>query len=241
MYEFFSNINHLLSEPFLNVFYQVESFPLIAAFVLGLVGALAPCQFTGNLGAITLYGNRSIQDQIAWKEAFFFTLGKITVFSVLGVLVWVLGSEFQQSLTLYFPWVRKLIGPMLILIGFFMIGWLTIRWNFNILKPPERKKGSLGAFLMGVSFSLGFCPTMFILFFVTLIPMVVSTSYGVVLPGIFAIGTSLPLLLALLVIWYFDLSGKVIKKKGRKVGHYVQRIAGLIMIVLGTVDTITYW
>ncbi len=124
-----------------------------------------------------------------------------------------------------------------------MIGLFTMRWTLTNVKMPERlfKKGNLGAFLMGVSFSLGFCPTMFVLFFVTLMPMVVSTSYGVLLPSIFAIGTTLPLLLALLFIWYFNLGGKVMQKQGRQIGYYVQRIAGWIMIILGVLDTITYW
>ncbi len=45
MYDLLSKISYFLSKPFFNVFYSVESIPLIAAFVLGLVGALAPCQF----------------------------------------------------------------------------------------------------------------------------------------------------------------------------------------------------
>jgi hypothetical protein len=38
---------------------------------------------------------------------------------------------------------------------------------------------------------------MFVLFFITLMPMSIAVSYGVVLPGVFALGTSLPLMLAL--------------------------------------------
>ncbi|MEC1743317.1 sulfite exporter TauE/SafE family protein [Schinkia azotoformans] len=94
---------------------------------------------------------------------------------------------------------------------------------------------------MGVGFSLGFCPTMFILFFVTLMPIVLSTSYGVILPSIFAIGTSLPLIIAIFLIWYFGISGYNMKNKGRKVGVIIQKISGLIMIVLGILDKITYW
>lgn len=87
---------------------------------------------------------------------------------------------------------------------------------------------------MGVSFTLGFCPTMFVLFFITLMSLAMSVSYGV----FFLV--SLPLLLAVLLIWYFELSGKFMKKKGRKIGLIVQR-AGIIIIILGAVDTITYW
>lgn len=219
-----------------------EGIPILAALFLGLVGAAAPCQFTGNLGAITIYGNRSLQNKIPWHEIIWFTLGKIVVFSSLGLSVWLLGREFQDLLPLFFPWIRKMVGPFLILIGVFMIGFFKMNWFITLGKIPERwKEGKLGAFFLGVGFSLGFCPTMFILFFVTLMPIVLSTSYGVILPSVFAIGTSLPLIIAIFLIWYFDINGTIMKKKGRKVGAMIQKAAGWMMIILGTLDTITYW
>jgi cytochrome c-type biogenesis protein len=242
MYEFFSQISNLLTQPFLNVARSFEGIPILFAFLLGIVGAMAPCQFTGNIGAITLYGNKSLQKEIAWADVLFFTLGKVFVFSGLGVLVWFLGREFQSEMTLYFPWFRKIIGPMFILVGIVMLGIITMKWTLKMLELPKKffEKGKLGSFLMGVSFSLGFCPTMFVLFFVTLMPIVLSTSYGVVLPSLFAIGTSLPLFIALFLISYYGASGAVLKK-GRKVGLSMQSIAGGIMVILGILDTITYW
>ena len=112
---------------------------------------------------------------------------------------------------------------------------------FRSIPDKLTEKGKIGAFFMGVSFTLGFCPTMFVLFFITLMPMAMSVSYGTVLPAVFAVGTSLPLIIAVFLIWYFELSGKVMKKKGRKLGLIVQRAAGIIIIVLGILDTITYW
>jgi len=243
MYEFFSQISYTLSQPFLTMVNGMEGIPLLFALLLGIIGAMAPCQFTGNLGAIMVYGNKSLQNRIAWTEILFFIIGKIIVFSLFGLIVWVLGSEVKSTLSLYFPWFRKIVGPILILIGLFMLGIFKIYKTFSFGSIPEKltKKGKLGAFLMGVSFTLGFCPTMFILFFVTLMPMSLSVSYGAVLPTIFALGTSLPLILAIFLIWYFGLSGKFMKKKGRKIGLIVQRTAGIIMIVLGVLDTITYW
>ncbi|WP_421379686.1 sulfite exporter TauE/SafE family protein [Bacillus salacetis] len=87
------------------------------AFILGIVGTLAPCQFTGNIGAITLYGNKSLQKGLAWSEVAFFTLGKILTFTAIGLLAWSLGNEFQQEITEFFPWMRKVIGPVLLLAG----------------------------------------------------------------------------------------------------------------------------
>ncbi|MCM3364426.1 urease accessory protein UreH domain-containing protein [Niallia sp. Sow4_A1] len=242
MYEFFSQISYVLSQPFYNLISSTEGIPILFALVLGLVGALTPCQFTGNLGAITLYGNKSIQKRMAWSEILFFILGKVVVFTTLGIIIWVLGNEVKSILALYFPWFRKIVGPILILIGLFMLGIIKFYKSITLGSIPERlmKSGKIGAFLMGVSFTLGFCPTMFVLFFITLMPMSLSVSYGIVLPGVFALGTSLPLILAAFFIWYFELSGKLMKK-GRKIGLIVQRFAGVIMLVLGIFDTITYW
>ncbi|EKN63499.1 sulfite exporter TauE/SafE family protein [Schinkia azotoformans] len=242
MYEIFSQISNLLSQPFMRLAYGFEGTPILAALFLGVVGAVAPCQFTGNLGAITIYGNRSLQNKIPWLHIIWFTMGKMVVFSSLGLLVWLLGREFQDLLPLFFPWIRKTVGPFLILIGLFMIGIIKMTWFITLGEVPERlKEGKLGAFFLGVGFSLGFCPTMFLLFFVTLMPIVFSASYGVILPSVFAIGTSLPLIIAIFLIWYFGISGSNMKKKGRKVGAIIQKVSGWIMIVLGTLDTITYW
>ena len=242
MYEFFNQISNIMMQPFLTLSNSFMSTPILFAFLLGIVGAMAPCQFTGNIGAITLYGNKSLQKELAWIEVFFFTLGKIAVFTGLGLLVWLFGNEFESRLTLYFPWFRKVVGPLFIIVGIFMLGMIKMKGTLTFLELPKRffKKGKMGSFLLGVSFSLGFCPTMFVLFFVTLMPVVLSTSYGVVLPSLFAIGTSLPLLIAIFLIWYYGASGAVMKK-GRKLGFYMQRGAGVILIILGVMDTITYW
>lgn len=93
---------------------------------------------------------------------------------------------------------------------------------------------------MGVSFTLAFCPTMFVLFILTLMPVVMTISYGLILPSIFGIGTSLPLLLVIFLIWYFGANGAILKKS-RKIGAITQKVAGLLLFVIGIFDTLTYW
>ncbi|WP_066385396.1 urease accessory protein UreH domain-containing protein [Neobacillus mesonae] len=242
MYNLFNKISTFMSEPFFTMANNLESWPLAFAFILGVVGALAPCQLTGNISAITLYGNSSIQKKIVWKDVFSFTLGKITAFSLLGVLVWLLGKGIEQQLTEYFPWMRKLMGPLLIIVGIYMLGLVKFTWTFNLFKGKKEYKHEnvFGSFMLGFSFSLAFCPTMFILFFVTLMPVVLSSSYGFILPSIFALGTALPVLLIIFLIWYFGASG-LLMKKGRRIGTIIQRTAGIVMILLGVFDTLTYW
>ena len=242
MYQFFNEISQFLSSPFFTLVNQTEQIPLLASFLLGLVGALTPCQLTGNLGAITYYGNRSLQSKSQWVDIGFFILGKITVFSLLGLAVWMIGQSFQDVLPSAFSLFRKLMGPLFIVIGLTLTGLLAMNWinKLTSLLPQWEGSGKTGSFLMGVSFSIAFCPTMFSLYFFTLMPIVLSSSYGAVLPSVFAIGTSIPVLIFAGIISYIGLDGALMKKS-RKLGTVVQKTAGYILIILGVLDTITYW
>ncbi|MFT9596461.1 sulfite exporter TauE/SafE family protein [Mesobacillus sp.] len=242
MYQLFTEISNFLSGPFFTLVNQSEQIPLLASFLLGLVGALAPCQLTGNLGAITYYGNRSLQTKSQWIEISFFILGKILVFTLLGLAVWMVGQSFQQILPGFFSWFRKLMGPLFILIGLSLIGVFAFNWinRFTSVLPQWTGSGKTGSFLMGVSFSIAFCPTMFSLFFFTLMPIVLNTSYGAILPSVFAIGTSIPLIIFAAIISYIGLNGSLMKK-GRKLGSVVQKLAGYTLIIVGIFDTVTYW
>lgn len=242
MYQFFSEISQFLSSPFFTLVNETEQIPLLVTFLLGLVGALAPCQLTGNLGAITYYGNRSLQTKSQWADIGFFILGKITVFSILGLAVWLIGQSFQEILPNLFSMFRKLTGPLFIMIGLTLIGVITLNWVNKLTSSLPRWDGSgkTGSFFMGVSFSLAFCPTMFSLYFFTLMPIVLSTSYGAVLPSVFAIGTSIPVIIFAGIISFLGMDGSMMKKS-RKFGMAVQKTAGFLLILIGILDTITYW
>jgi cytochrome c-type biogenesis protein len=242
MYQVLSEISQFLSSPFFNIVNGTKQYPLLAALILGLIGALAPCQLTGNMGAITLYGSRSITGKHQWVEISCFIIGKVVVFTGLGLAVWALGQGFQSILPEYFSLFRKLMGPLFIIIGFTLLGIFKLRWLLAWTEriPQWTGGGKMGSFLMGVSFSLAFCPTMFSLFFFSLIPLVLSSSYGAVLPSVFAVGTSVPVLVFAGIITYFGLDGAMMKKS-RKLGNRIQKAAAVFFIMLGIMDTITYW
>ncbi len=105
---------------------------------------------TPPLIKVSLYGNQSLQKGHAWKHILLFILGKIIAFTTLGLLVWFLGKEIQQILTLYFPWLRKIIGPLLILMGLMLAGIIKGRSFFSI--KFIRKQNEVGSFLLGFSF-----------------------------------------------------------------------------------------
>ncbi|GGC82856.1 cytochrome c biosynthesis protein [Thalassobacillus devorans] len=243
MYELLNWISRVVMEPVIQLSYSVQEWPLLYALMLGLVGAAAPCQLTSNIGAMTVYGTQSLRTKIPWRHIGMFLLGKIIVFSGLGFLFWWLGRDIFQELQAMFPWIRKAIGPLLVLIGVFLMGWIKFRKTITLFKVPDRLKSNpshWGSFFLGAGFTLAFCPTMFVLFFLTLMPIVVATSYGAIMPTIFGLGTSIPLLLFIGLIAYFGLSGNLLRK-GRHAGVIVQRVAGILLILVGILDTLTYW
>lgn len=242
MFDLFNQMSNTIIGPIMNLANGFKHLPLLFAFFLGLVGAVAPCQLTSNISAITIYGNKSLVDKVPWLHVWLFVLGKIVVYSLLGVIIWLLGKEVYGVLSEIMPVLRKAIGPLLIIIGLFMMELFSFKKKLPTFNLPIKmfKDNYLGSFLMGVSFTLAFCPTMFVLFILTLMPIVLITPYGVILPSVFGIGTSLPLLLVIFLIWYFGASGAILKS-GRKIGTYVQKVAGLFLILIGIFDTLTYW
>ncbi|PYF02641.1 urease accessory protein UreH domain-containing protein [Ureibacillus chungkukjangi] len=242
MYNFLSQISQVISQPISVYLNSYEHSPIVIALLLGLIGAFAPCQLTGNISAITLYGNRTIQVDKNWGEILTFISGKVLVYFSIGLLAWIFGQSLESKITEYFPIFRKAIGPLLILTGFVLLGIirLGILNKLSNYVPANIKTGKFGSFLLGASFAIAFCPTMFVLFFVWLMPTVVSTSYGIVLPVIFGIATSIPLMIILGLVWYFDVKS-LIMKKSMKLGRIIQKFAGGVLVIIGLFDLITYW
>src|SRR5207245_2721791 len=111
------------SEPFGNVAYSTN-IALLAALFFGFAGSVAPCQISANIGAITYFGNRQAQARLAWTELALYLLGKIVVFSLFGLLFWAFGKEISRGSIPFFVYARKFLGPLLIVMGLFLIGWL---------------------------------------------------------------------------------------------------------------------
>lgn len=57
MFDLFNQMSSMLIGPIMDMTYRFEQLPLLFAFFLGIVGAVAPCQLTSNVSAITIYGN----------------------------------------------------------------------------------------------------------------------------------------------------------------------------------------
>jgi cytochrome c-type biogenesis protein len=235
----------VFSGPLTNLYFSQQT-PFIGAILLGLIGAFAPCQISANAGAISFTTNRIAQGKEWVKDLIYFFSGKTIVYVILGLFAIWIGNQVGHWTIPMFQVVRKVVGPFFLITGLYLVGMIKIKGlvTERLLKYRgriEMLSGHKRSFLLGILLSLAFCPTMFLLFFSTLIPLSISTNgYGVTLPLLFSLGTFIPVLLFMGISFGFGFDGKLIKKS-KKLGRFIQKCSGFILIFLGINDIFLYW
>ncbi|MEX1002249.1 MAG: aromatic aminobenezylarsenical efflux permease ArsG family transporter [Crocinitomicaceae bacterium] len=221
----------------LNELAQNRETPLLAAFALGLLTAIAPCPLATNVTA-TAYIAKTITDKKkVLLSGLLYTLGRVFTYTLIGAVIYFGASKFQIA-KVFQGNGEKYIGFVLILIGLIMLD--VIKLNFikggNITEKLSEKfktKGLLGSFLLGALFALAFCPYSGALFFAMLIPMTLSASAGLALPVVFSFGTGLPVILFAFVIAFSMEKLGMYFKAITKVEKVMRFVAGLIFILTG--------
>lgn len=183
---------------FLQGILENSQYAALTAILLGLMTAISPCPLATNISAIGFI-SRDIENR---RRVFFnglvYTLGRAISYTGLAVIIYFGASKMNISM-LFQGWGEKLLGPVLILIGLFMLDVIKIKLSgFSQLteKIGESGKDSYwGTLLLGMVFALAFCPYSGVLYFVMLIPMTVASASGLYLPVLFAIATGLPVIL----------------------------------------------
>lgn len=248
-YVWLSSLARWLTFPLSNLANSIN-IPLVSALLFGLIGATAPCQLSGSVATLAFLSRDVADSRRVWVQTLAFVAGKVTVYLLLGGTIVLLGLQINQLSQTAIPVVvfaRRALGPLLIVVGLFMLGLLQSRLSFGsrlstwLEAKVGQRQGVLPAYLLGVTFSFTFCPTLFRLFFGLTIPLAIASTGGILFPGVFAIGTALPVLgLAGLLA-----SGAV--NMGQFVKHFkaadlwVQRLVGIVFILIGLNETLLYW
>ena len=174
--------------------------PILTAFLLGLLTAVSPCPLATNIAAVGYISKDLENRRRVFLNGLLYTLGRVATYTLLGaVLIAVLraGASVFAIQKAIGKWGEMLIAPALILIGLFMLfGHRLNLPNFGFSGRGERmgRGGGWGALLLGILFSLAFCPTSGVFYFGMLIPMSATSAGGYLLPVLFAIATALPVL-----------------------------------------------
>lgn len=175
-----------------------SQYAFVTAFVLGLMTAISPCPLATNITSIG-YISKDIKDRNrVFYSGLVYTLGRAISYTAVALLLFFGASQFNIT-KIFQGWGEKLIGPLLIVIGLFMLDVLRIKLpGFSNLTEKIGAKGGnsyWGALLLGMVFALAFCPYSGVLYFGMLIPMTIASPTGLYLPIVFAIATGLPVIL----------------------------------------------
>lgn len=221
---------------YLQTILENSQYTALTAFILGLMTAISPCPLATNISAIGFISQDIENRRRVFIKGLIYTLGRAISYTGLGVILYFGASKMHVTL-LFQGWGEKLLGPILILIGLFMLDFIKIKFpGFSGLteKMGEHSKRSYwGTLFLGMVFAMAFCPYSGVLYFAMLIPMTIASVSGLYLPIVFAIATGLPVIIFAWLLAYAV--GNVGKLYDRiKVFElWFRRIVAVLFILVG--------
>jgi cytochrome c biogenesis protein CcdA len=148
-----------------------------------------------------------------------------------------LGADLLQFSAFFQKYVDKVIGPLLIIIGLFMLDLIKINipgWH-SLSEGMQKKKrwGYADAILLGIILALAFCPYSSVLYFGMLIPLSVSSSSGLLLPLVFAIATAIPVIVLAWLLAFMVSRVSSFYNRLKSIELWFRRFAAVLFIIIG--------
>ena len=217
-------------------FLETSQFPIFTAFILGLMTAISPCPLATNITAIGFISKDIASQRKVFINGLVYTLGRAISYMAIGLLFFFGASQFEFA-GFFQEWGEKILGPLLIIIGLFMLGILKLKIPGigSLTEKMENKsnRGFWGVLLLGVVFALAFCPYSGVLYFGMLIPMTISSASGLYLPLFFAIATGIPVVIFAWLIAFSVGSIGNIYNKLKALEFWFRRVVAVLFIVVG--------
>lgn len=220
------------------------SLPLLTALILGLMTAISPCPLATNITAIAFISKDIDDKRRVFINGIIYTLGRAFSYIALGIVLYFGASTFSVA-GFFQQWGERLLGPLMLLIGLFMLN--VIKINFPGLGKlgehfeRQEKRSFWQVFLLGVVFALAFCPYSGMLYFGVLIPLTIASPTGLYLPLIFAIATGLPVIVLAWMLAYTVSEVGGFYNKIKTFEKWFRRVVAVVFIIVGVYYIMIYF
>ena len=215
-----------------------------SALWLGILTSVSPCPLATNITAISYVGRRVKSPQQVFLAGVLYTLGRSLTYVVLGVLLVSSILSMPYVSNVLQKYMNKLLGPILILVGMFLLEMLRINLPGSGIGEGMQRRveawGIWGSAALGAIFALSFCPVSAALFFGSLVPLAINDGSGVLLPSLYGVGTGLPVLIFAVAI---ALGARAVGKAFdtlASIERWARRGTGVIFIIVGIYCSLTY-
>lgn len=182
----------------LNTLLQSADLPLLAAFALGILVALNPCQLAISISALAYeYRNgKKLLDGITYA------IGRTLTYTLLGWVTMCLigGGSNVAGLQNVLSMAEIAVPYVLIVIGFYLI-YRAFRHHHHHGDDCHnsgriiKRNGPLGSLVLGITLAFAFCPESAIFYFGMMIPLSLSSSVGAMVPLVFGLAASIPVII----------------------------------------------
>ena len=213
-----------------------STMPWLTALLLGLMTAISPCPLATNITAIGFISKDLEDRNRVFFNGLFYTLGRAITYTALALIIF-LGVDQLKFSGFFQRYGEKFIGPLLIIIGLFMLDIIKIKFpgigGLTSLLRNKKKWGYLDAVLLGLVFALAFCPYSGVLYFGMLVPLTISSASGLYLPVVYAIATGIPVIVFAWIIAYTvsGIGGAYNKIKTFEL--WFRRVISVLFILIG--------
>jgi cytochrome c-type biogenesis protein len=221
---------------FLTELLENSSMPWLTAILLGLMTSISPCPLATNITAIGFISKDINNRNRVFLNGLFYTAGRAISYTLIALIIYLGADQFRFS-GFFQQYGEKIIGPLLIITGVFMLDILRIKFPglSGLTSRMENRKSwrFIDALLLGMVFALAFCPYSGVLYFGMLIPMTVASAAGLYLPLLFAISTGIPVILFAWLLAYTVSGIGGVYNKIKVFELWFRRVIAVLFIIAG--------
>ena len=205
---------------------------LMQCFMLGFISIVTSCSFVANIASVSMLIAWSPTRLVKIRNCIFFILGTLIIFIALGLLLSFGLYEIVDLKIINSRWLAIVSGPMLVLLGMFVLGMFEFKFiSFSLIDKMHEKirnKPSY-AFALGCLVTLNFCPLIAFSVFAVMVPLAIKSQQLILCPLSYALGYSFAITVISCILIFME--GWVFVNKLSQ--PRLSKVIGVILIAVG--------